>query len=193
MKLALFDFDGTITRGDSFIPFLRFVTGRIRTGLALTALAPSIAAYRAGLVRASWMRQAVALSVLSGRSQQRVQELGARYCRERFDRELRPEAQARLAWHTGRGDRIVIVSASLDFYLRPWCQQRGFELICSRMQARGGRLTGLYEGRDCTGAEKARRVRAEIALEEFSQVYAYGDTPEDEELLALADEARMGW
>jgi phosphoserine phosphatase len=38
------------------------------------------------------------------------------------------------------------------------------------------------------GEEKARRVREQYALSSFDAVHAYGDTPEDAALLALADE-----
>ena len=115
-----------------------------------------------------------------------VARWGERYAEQVLPRNLRPEAIARLQWHQAQGDSIAVVSASLEPYLAPWCRQHGLELICTRLETRGGVCTGRYVGGDCTGAEKARRVRARFELQRYSQVYAYGDTPEDSEMLALA-------
>lgn len=193
MQLALFDFDGTITYGDSFIPFLRLAAGRARTVAALAALAPLIAGYRSGWVGGSLMRQAVALAVLSGCSEERIRKLGSRFHLETLRRSVRPQAEQRLSWHLANGHEVYVVSASLDFYLEPWCKERGIGLICNRIQTRAGRLTGFYEGTDCCGPEKAKRVQQRLALHRFSKIYAYGDTADDDELLALAQERSRQW
>jgi len=49
-----------------------------------------------------------------------------------------------------------------------------------------GRLTGRYRHRECTGMEKARRISSQFDLSRYPEVYAYGDTSEDLEMLALA-------
>ncbi len=54
-------------------------------------------------------------------------------------------------------------------------------------------MTGEYAGGDCTGAEKARRVRERYDLSRYPVVYAYGDTPEDYELLRLASKRYFRW
>ena len=138
------------------------------------------------------MRQAVALAVLGGRSETKIRALGQEYHQQTLRHTVRPEAERRLAWHVDRGHTVCVVSASLDFYLEPWCKERGVGLICSRIAARGGRLTGLYAGRDCTGTEKARRAR-QLGLDHYDKIYVYGDTTEDDELLALGHESFRCW
>jgi len=54
------------------------------------------------------------------------------------------------------------------------------------METRGERLTGRYHGAQCVGEEKARRVRESHDLAAYGTCYAYGDTHEDEAMLALA-------
>ena len=56
-----------------------------------------------------------------------------------------------------------------------------------------GRLTGRYRGADCSGAEKARRIKERYDLTRYPIVYAYGDTEEDREMLALAHERYYRW
>jgi len=58
MNLALFDFDGTITFEDTFVPFLHFATSRSRIALGTVALSPMILAYKAGLLTGTRMRAA---------------------------------------------------------------------------------------------------------------------------------------
>lgn len=67
------------------------------------------------------------------------------------------------------------------------------ELICSSLQQENGVLTGRYEGRQCVLAEKARRVRERYDLQSFDEIYAYGDTPEDRDLLGLATRKYYRW
>jgi len=56
MNLALFDFDGTITEGDTFSPFLRFAVGRGRALIGGLLASPAVLAYRLGVVSAGRTR-----------------------------------------------------------------------------------------------------------------------------------------
>ena len=54
-------------------------------------------------------------------------------------------------------------------------------------------LTGRYQGRQCVLEEKVRRVRERYDLTRFSALHAYGDTPEDRPLLAIASTKYYRW
>lgn len=192
MNLALFDFDGTITTADTFTPFIRYAAGRTRTIAGMALLSPMILGYELGLVPAPPMRAAAAHVCFRGRREAEVRELGARYS-ETLPRVVRPEALDKLRWHQANADAVIVVSASLDVYLRPWCESLGLALICTELEASSGTLTGRYAGGDCTGSEKARRVLARYDLRQYSTVYAYGDTTEDHELLGLANKRYLRW
>jgi hypothetical protein len=58
--LALFDFDGTLTFGDTYTPFIRACVGRLRLAVGACALSPFIVAYELGLVGGSPLRVALA-------------------------------------------------------------------------------------------------------------------------------------
>jgi HAD superfamily phosphoserine phosphatase-like hydrolase len=99
----------------------------------------------------------------------------------------------RLEWHRQQGHQVVVVSAGLDVYLAPWCARHGVSLICSELEERQGRLTGRYRRGDCSGSTKALLIRGTFALEQFATVYAYGDSAEDREMLALATRKYYRW
>ena len=82
-------------------------------------------------------------------------------------------------------------SASLDPYLVPLGPSLGVDGVVCTVLERGadGRLTGSLVGPNCRGAEKARRVEAWLSERRLADVelWAYGDSAGDDELLALAD------
>ena len=142
MNLALFDFDGTITRADTFTPFLRYAVRRQRQLAAWTLLWPLLVAYKTGLVSGSATRPIAARFGLAGEPADRVRALGRRYAQEVLPGVVRRRARERIAWHKQQRDTVVVVSASLDVYLRPWCESMEVEVICTELEERSGRFTG---------------------------------------------------
>lgn len=193
MNLALFDFDGTITRGDTWTPFMGLATGAARKALGYTVLLPVGAGYYAGFVSGRTARPLYTYVAFRGVEARRVRDIGARYAGEVIPRTVEPRAVDQIAWHKGNGDTVVVVSASPALYVHPWCERAGIECIATDLEERHGRLTGRILGGECTGAEKAARVRRRYALEQFSEIYAYGHTEEDREMLALANHRYYRW
>ena len=185
MNLALFDFDGTVTSSDTWTPFMRFAIRSSRM-LAWVPLSPIVIGYALGMVSASRVRQTAAKVGFRGEKTEAVRQLGAEYATTVLPGTLRRSALERIEWHKVQGDIVVVVSASLDVYLGPWCEARGVDCICTTLETRGDRLTGRYVQGDCVGAEKARRILQRYRLTRYDIVYAYGDTVEDREMLELA-------
>ena len=50
IAIAIFDFDGTITKEDSMLSFLFFTFGKIKTLFGLIILSPSLIAYKCKLL-----------------------------------------------------------------------------------------------------------------------------------------------
>ena len=193
MNLALFDFDGTITSSDTWTPFMRMAVRPSRMRVGVVVLAPVIVGYRLGMISSSRGRRATVRMAFAGEWADHVRQHGARYASTVLPGTLQARALERLDWHRSQGDHMVVVSASLDAYLVPWCAERGLECICTTLEERDGRLTGRYVGGDCMGAEKARRIRGRYDLTRYPMVYAYGDSGEDREMMALAHRKFYRW
>ncbi len=193
MDLALFDFDGTLTTREMFPDFMHYAVPPRRLAVGKVVLAPLIAGYRIGLVSGNVVRACLVGFGFRGVSQADVDRAGLAFASTVVPEALRALAMERMRWHQARGDKVVVVSGSLDAYLSPWCSQHGIELLCSELESDGARLTGRYRGAQCVGIEKVRRVRERYDLDAFGTVYAYGDTHEDEEMLALADRKYFRW
>lgn len=186
MDLALFDFDGTITTHETMPAFVRATVSRPRLIFGSLLLWPLFLGRRFGWVSRSLQRAGVVRVAYAGRPAGWLRDRGEAFAREYLDRHLRPEAVRRIEWHRARGDAILVVSGGLGDYLRPWAAAHGLELVCSELECHGDRVTGRYAGAQCVGENKARRVAERFDLSAFDRIHAYGDTPEDEHLLAMA-------
>ncbi len=186
--LALFDFDGTLTTCETFPIFVKRALSKSKLRAGWLRLWPLVLGYRMGLVSGVRVRAAIVRVGFKDHSVEALERAGAAFAKEFLPTAMRPEMVARLEWHRARGDRVVIVSGGLGAYLRPWADAQGLELLCSELAERDGICTGGFAGAQCVSAEKARRVCLSLDLNAYSCVHAYGDTPEDADLLALADE-----
>ena len=193
MNLALFDFDGTITTREMFRPFIEFAVSPRRRTFGGALLAPMVAGYKLGWVSPNRMRRSAVRFGFRGVPEAYALAQGELFAREVLPGVLRPQALERIQWHKEQGDRVVVVSGALDVYMSHWCRTHELELVCSRLESRDGRLTGRYRGEQCVNAEKARRVRDAYDLAAYPVIYAYGDTPEDRDLLGMAHRRYFQW
>lgn len=193
MNLALFDFDGTITTRDVYPGFLTYCSPRWRVWLGWLLLGLPYFGMKLGVVSPKGMRLVAAWVGFFGADEARVRARGEDYAREVIAGMLRPEAMARIAWHRAQGDTLVVVSASMDAYLEPFCREHGLELVCNHPAVRKGRLTGFLSERDCAGPGKVVRLNARYDLSRYPTIYAYGDTEEDRAMLGLAQRRWFRW
>ena len=187
--VAAFDFDGTISRRDTLGPFLARVSGTVPLVRTLARNAPRLALVIAGRVDRDAEKERVIGQLIGGRTAASVEAAGRAYAEALWARQrFRADMLDRLAWHRESGHTIVIVSASLDVYLRPLAPYLGVDHVisCSLDTDEAGRVRGTLVGGNCRGPEKARRLREWLGAEPV-ELWAYGDSSGDDELLAMAD------
>jgi len=193
--VAGFDVDGTLLATDSFLPFLMRVAGGRRFWRTTLTSAPAIVgAYGGGRDRDA-TKEILVERLLRDISADDLADAGAAYGAELAGR-VRPAMRRRLAWHREQGHRVVLVSASLDVYLVPFGQHIGVDavLATSLDVDAGGRLTGRLLGANCRGPEKAARLRTWLDAHlpgADVELWAYGDSVGDRELLAMAHHAHL--
>lgn len=193
MNLALFDFDGTITTGEMFRPFLSVAVEPRRLALGKVVLAPLLVAYKLGIVPGGVARAVVMRFCFSGVPVLTFEAACRRFAEQVLPAALRPEAMDRIDWHRSQGDRIVVVSGGLDNYLGRWCRSHQLDLVCSALEHQDAVLTGRYLGAECVGPEKTRRVRERYDLAAYPVIYAYGDAKDDLDMLDLAHKKYYRW
>ncbi len=189
--VAAFDLDGTLTDGGSVFRWLGRVAGTARAYRAAAELVAPLAlgALRSGPA-ADRSKERLFARLLEGRDAEAVAATSRDFILEHLEHHARPEVVARLRWHQRQGHPTVIVSASPELYVTVVAQHLGVDgAIGTRLAVDpAGRLTGRYEGRNCRGTEKARRLEEWLVARGGDPVlYAYGNSRGDRRMLERAD------
>jgi phosphatidylglycerophosphatase C len=188
--VAVFDLDGTITRGDTYLAFL-IHTLRRRPHRAVRSAELLLAAGRFKLGRLSHDElKSIFLTAIAGGSGRdamaRHVDSFLPHCLRRM---IKPEALARIEWHRSRGHRLVLASASVDLYVVRLGAHWQFDAtISTRTAWHDGRLTGALDGPNLRGDAKLAAVR-DLIGETRPEMFAYSDHHSDLPLLQFADHA----
>jgi len=188
-NLALFDFDGTITTKDTLVGFIQYAAGKKAYYLGLLKLSPMLTAYTLKLIPNYEAKERMIAHFFQGWDSIEFQSLANRYSLEEIDKITRPQAIQQIRWHQEQKDKVVIVSASMECWLKAWCEQYNIDLLSTRLEVRDQKITGKFATKNCHGVEKVQRIKERYNLKEYNKIYGYGDSSGDKALLALADES----
>lgn len=74
-------------------------------------------------------------------------------------------------------------------YIVPWAESMGFvKILATRMEVDDqGKLTGKFLDKNCNGSEKVQRVKECLGDLGQYNIYVYGDSRGDSDLLKIAD------
>lgn len=189
MNLVLFDFDGTLTRKDTFIEFIRFYKGDFRFLAGLLVLSPVMAAYTLKLIP-NWRAKEILFGFyFKGTPQMQYEEKGKEFAMKVLPSLIRASTENCLAQYKKEGHQMVIVTASAEEWIRPWAELKGVtQILATKWEVSSGRLTGKISGRNCYGPEKRERIQKELDLSKYKSIIVYGDTSGDKEMLELGDQ-----
>ncbi|HEU0118324.1 MAG TPA: HAD family hydrolase [Alphaproteobacteria bacterium] len=189
--IAVFDFDDTLVKGDSFKPFLIFVAGWPASLLALadTLLLfvvrcwknrhdPVVLDFRTFL-KAEMMRR-----TLKGH---RTDKLGPIHGKMLNWRTWNEEMKQALLDHKANGAHIVVASGGLDLYLRELLKDLPVDaVICTEVGVDGNVITGEMTSGNCVRERKAEMVADYMAQHgPFDVSWGYGNYPHDVPMLNL--------
>ncbi|MBK6744558.1 MAG: haloacid dehalogenase-like hydrolase [Hydrogenophilales bacterium] len=123
----MFDFDGTLTRRDTLLPFLSRVRGPVRLALDLCLVSPWLAGYASRIMSNTLAKEALLRQCLGGMTMADLQLVAETFARVDIPGLLRSDTMDKLRQHQDKGDCCVLVSASLSLYLEPWGARRRFQ------------------------------------------------------------------
>jgi HAD superfamily hydrolase (TIGR01490 family) len=189
--VAAFDFDGTMTTKDTFIPFLCRAFGKSKVYRAFFLLLPEACKVALGMSNRDIFKARLIGKLFPGESVKRLEDVGRQHADEIIGW-LRPGVKERLLWHRSKGHRLIMVSASLGLYLKPVAASLGFDdLLCTCPASNQTVFDGQLEGKNCRGPEKAARLKELIGDLSRVEIYAYGDSAGDREMLAIAQHSHF--
>ncbi|MEJ7827548.1 MAG: HAD-IB family hydrolase [Segetibacter sp.] len=187
-RIAFFDFDGTITKADSFLIFLLKNKGNnFIFLLKCLKLTPTLILWKLGYYLNGFAKEQVLKVFFKDFSWNAFEQLCLNFGKTEVPKLIRKEALQRILWHKTQGDRVIIVTASIEYYLQAFIREYEIEVIGTLLEVREGKLTGNFSGLNCYGPEKVDRIQSLIKLQEYDEVYCYGNSKGDKEMLALAN------
>jgi phosphatidylglycerophosphatase C len=185
-SIAFFDFDGTVTRKDTMIEFIRFARGNRAYMIGLAMLSPWLAGMKARIFTNEFAKEKMLAYFFGGTPVAEFNRLCDRFAEEMLPGLIRPDAMAAIQYHLSKGHEIVIVSASAENWVHQWCRKNGLGFLCTQLNVTDHLITGKLEGINCNAAEKVNRIKQKYDPAAYEEIYCYGDTSGDKEMLALA-------
>nr|WP_262896883.1 HAD-IB family hydrolase [Fulvivirga sediminis] len=184
--MVLFDFDGTLTTKDTLLDFTQFSLGKGRFVKGMLRLLPSMTGLKLGLIP-NWKAKEEYLShFFGGISLEQFIALGKEYGEKRIPQLIREKALSSIIDYRETGVPMYIVSASSPLWIEHWAEKYDIKVLGTQLDVLEGRITGKIDGKNCYGPEKVKRIQENIQLSDFENIYAYGDSSGDKEMLQLA-------
>lgn len=114
--LSVFDFDGTLTRHDSFIPFLRFAFGNRAFSRRIVSMAlPTLCCMGKQMTRDE-LKETLITTFLTGVEEKWVSSKAEEFCQLYWHRLMRPAGLIAVANEVTSGAIVTLCSASPDAY-----------------------------------------------------------------------------
>ena len=189
MKIAFFDFDGTITEADSTARFIRYLVGDSKFYIGIFLLLPFMFLYILNIISNNSIKQILITYFFKGKNINEFKKHAEYFSLNMLEPLIRKKALKEIEWHKENGHDVVIVSASIDLWLRPWCIKNDIALISSMLEVNDNVITGKTRKKNCYGLEKVIRIKELYNLSEYSYIYSYGNSRGDYEMLRIANES----
>lgn len=186
---AFFDFDKTLLMVESAKPGLKYLyeNGEISMRFILKVIVANYF-YQRNILSEERMSRLL-LGLYAGKRLADFEAGAKAFYRDCIRPLLAPAIVNRVNKHREKGHLLVLVSASVRYYLQEAVDDLGFDhLLCTDLEVGpGGLLIGRADGPMCIDAEK-RRQAAALAEEkgiDLASSYAYGNHQSDIPILSL--------
>jgi phosphatidylglycerophosphatase C len=180
MSIAIFDLDGTITRHDTLFPLvLRWLARRPWQLVRLLLVVPAALRFLFDRDRAA-LKQSLLRATMRGTPRDELAEFTRGFVRDTIATGSFHDALSTVRRHRDAGHHLVLMSASVDFYVPEFARQLAFDqVISTEVRWNGDRLDGTLTSANRRGEEKARCLRALLAVRSDADSYAYGNSASD--------------
>ena len=189
MRVAVFDLDGTITRLDTLWPYLRGWEQRHPRPGFWPRVVAAVALFPIERDRGRLKSRLIRIA-MGGAGRPEVSAWSATFVASLGEAELCPGALAQIARHHAAGDRLVLLSASVDLYVPDIGRRFAFdETICTEVAWSGDHLDGRLASENRRASGKRRCIEALRTRHPGARIVAYGNARSDFDHFAVADEA----
>ena len=196
-KVYAFDFDGTLTKKDTLIEFIRYACGSGKLFLGLVLFSPILVLMKLHLYPNWKAKQQLFSWFFKGMDIDAFNDICNRFA---YDQKglLRKKAITKMREALQEGSKVIVISASIENWVRPFFEHEftGTEVLnsgqlqvsCTKIDVRQYRVTGKFLTKNCYGREKVKRIDRAFPHRKTYTLIAYGDSAGDKAMLDYADE-----
>lgn len=193
-RIAIFDVDYTLTRRETQVELVRFMIKKNFSNIRF--LPNSILAGLGNVLKLKSDKAAKEqnLKMLAGTSEEELHKIA----REFFDKGIRPilykDSIKAIRRHHSEGMRVILSSASPDFYIREFERSPFIEkALGTTCEIRNGVLTGRILGNNHKGMEKVHRLNEYLDGQsiDWDHSVMYSDSLSDSPLMDLVGKAYL--
>lgn len=177
-RIYLIDFDGTISKKDSFFLFTFFTVNIFRFLKYWIEVFLFFPIYTNKVLKENFFY------IFRGIEVDKFNFLCNEFIKFKFDKLIKNSFFNYIS-SIEENQKIVVVSASISNYLKPWCNEMGFDLISTELEVIDGKLTGRFSTPNCNGKEKVKRIKEKYNLKEFDEIHVFGNSKGDFPMLEL--------
>ena len=187
--IAFFDFDGTITTKDTLLEIVKYYKGRTGLYTGFLKLSPWIAAMKLKLISNQFVKEQFLTHFFEHTPIDLFQQQCDVFAEKIIPQLIRPAAIKKINEFKENNIPVVIVSASPENWIAPWCRKNNLQCIATLLEVKHGHITGKIHGENCYGTEKVKRIKETFDLSAYEEIFCFGDTKGDKPMIALATSA----
>lgn len=186
-KLYCFDFDGTLTYKDTMFLYLKFYDST-KFRIQFLRHIPLFILLKLKLADTEKVKKSFIGSILKGQTEEKIQSKSKQFFEHHYPKIVRENALDFIKNIDRNNTQSLLVTASLDIWVKPFANELKMELVSTRAEFKNGVFTGNFIGKNCNGKEKLERIKKEISNSKYDKIIAFGDTSGDIQMLKWANE-----
>jgi len=177
--LVLFDFDGTITKKDTFPLFFKHTFGAGYFYLGFSLFIPFFILFKLKLYNAERFKIKMISFYLKGKSKEWIENKGKEFIEYAYTSGIiKTEFINRINEFKIKQFDVAVVSASPDAWIEQFCEEIGIICICTQLAYNNNIFNGKLNGNNCNSEEKRNRVIKHFNLSSYSNIIVFGDSIE---------------
>lgn len=190
MKVYAFDFDGTLTKKDTFLAFIEYAKGYGKTFWGFFLFSPILILMKLRLFPNWKAKQMVFSWFFKGMNINEFNQI----CHEFADRNqciIRTGGWDTIRKALANGEQVIIITASIENWVKPFFKEFGNQIKVegTKIDVRINQITGQFLTQNCYGVEKTKRLKEVFPYRQAYELIAFGDSDGDRYLLNEADES----
>ena len=187
-RVAVFDFDGTLTTRDSLLEFIKYARGELSFYVAFLLYSPILVLMKLHIYPNWKAKQLVFAHFFKGWNYPQFLSVCENFA-TKYGEIGNKETESILKKHARQGDTVYVISASVDDCVKPCCTKIADVIVLgTKIEIdRNGIITGRFLTKNCYGQEKVNRLLEVEPNRSDYELFAYGDSRGDKEMIEFAD------